>query len=117
MVFSTKSSEILKWIHIFYYSGQFEKQKQAVQSQDRNRRTSGDSSAAGLLRQLSEQRKNLQRDVDDFRTQLIGKEVLLKKNLCLINFQGARRRGSLVREPSEVQTQRHYDTSFNINGR
>ncbi|CBY35470.1 unnamed protein product [Oikopleura dioica] len=86
------------------HEGQFEKQKEAVQSQERNRQASGDSSAAGLLRKLSEQRKNLQRDVDDFRTQLIGKE-------------GARRRGSLIREPSEVQTQRHYDTSFNINGR
>jgi len=86
------------------HEGQFEKQKQAVQSNERQRQIAGDTSAAGLLRQLSEQRKNLQRDVDDFRTQLIGKE-------------GAKRRGSLIREPTEVQTQRHYDTTFNINGR
>ena len=63
------------------FSGQFEKQKQAVQSQERQRQMAGDSSAAGLLRQLSEQRKNLQRDVDDFRAQLIGKEVFCNLNI------------------------------------
>jgi hypothetical protein len=99
------------------YSGQFEKQKQAVQSNERQRQIAGDTSAAGLLRQLSEQRKNLQRDVDDFRTQLIGKEVFYSYFFQFCNFfQGAKRRGSLIREPTEVQTQRHYDTTFNING-
>jgi len=65
------------------------------------RNSDADETAPGLLRQLYHQRKNLENEIDDFKTKLVGQ----------------RTKHALQREPSNIRNDsRSYDTSVSISG-